>query len=1131
MTTRQVLLAFALLGVALATANYGIVHDFIGGDSAYTWALPWETFHYIGGLLTAPGLGVNRAMGFPTVTLYAIFGSIAAITGSTIFTARLLVGTMLFACYAGAYILTKQLLDQRTTPFARDVGAFAAAAIYGANHYTAFLFSSAVNDMAIPYLTLPWIASAFISAAEGQVRRALVICSVIFITCSSFGSNPAHFVTVLMVIGAVILSTGFAPATCGRTLRNAIPLLALCLGLSAWWIFPDTTAFASNATSVGNFNITGWLHWMSEKSSFARLFKLGGYTGDETLPYAWWYRSWLGNLLGYWPAFLAVIGLGRRRPIFSCAFFALGLIGIWMSKGTHEPLGASYAWMINHILGFSMFRSPYDKWIVLTCLAFATLGGFGASVVVEAAAVRINRRAVCACIIAPLLLYPLPQYCGKLLNYADTPTRFLSTIPAEYVGAANLTRTAPGRTITFGPPPPPEYTQFDWHYFGSDPLEPLVEQGSTPILQLIPDASALSPHALAQRLRDFGVGWIIVHLDLQNPISSPNILDLVRDKEVKEIAAFQSLAVYRLNGQPAPLARVIRHIALASSDSINDFSGNTDLDRASFALASSGIADVALRSPRGSFGSSIGATFVPAWVKTNIAWPLIEEPVHCNGKTGTMLSPPTIWTIAGRKLSPDAQLFCTTLPTVGGLQIDGNDVGTGLLSLTPGMHLARQIVVDPRGTAAVRPLFIADGLATGVFSVSTPITQLNMQRQKACEGGTTVVTTPTANVETTLNISTIDFPKTLMPGTPVLITTMNPSGCAQWPFNSIDTLLQQTITQKFIASRGTIARFSSLPAAFNAKQTVLKNVSLTSNGAIRDWSPVITNDETSRIQSHIKLDTSSRYRITIDYSADRDVAFTIDSDRTSQYYHLMPDIHGRFSVNLSPPIDTNGHITLTFDMYSTRTTIHHVRLESIGPNGIWATIVQPHDTPAIIQKIERFSPSRLNLHVRDCTPCTLRVDVGDPTDWEVVGARVLAAGIGPGDSSIWRLDAGAGQSTIRLMYKPMLLAQQGLLIAILAATAGFIWWLRSAHANIVEGDRENHALGARASAVRVVTLLLLALGAIVSTFLPESAFESTIFDTLFAAVTALCFMATRAAMKKQSIVTQAHPRYYPTIES
>ena len=53
-------------------------------------------------------------------------------------------------------------------------------------------------------------------------------------------------------------------------------------------------------------------------------------------------------------------------------FVILGLVGIFLAKGTNDPFGFIYLWMFDHVPGFIMFRDP-TKWYFLIVISYSVL--------------------------------------------------------------------------------------------------------------------------------------------------------------------------------------------------------------------------------------------------------------------------------------------------------------------------------------------------------------------------------------------------------------------------------------------------------------------------------------------------------------------------------------------------------------------------------------------------------------------------------------------------------------------------------------------------------------------------------------------------------------------------------------
>lgn len=53
-------------------------------------------------------------------------------------------------------------------------------------------------------------------------------------------------------------------------------------------------------------------------------------------------------------------------------FALLGLVGVFLAKGSNDPFGGIYLWMFDHVPGFVMFRDP-TKWYLLIVMSYSML--------------------------------------------------------------------------------------------------------------------------------------------------------------------------------------------------------------------------------------------------------------------------------------------------------------------------------------------------------------------------------------------------------------------------------------------------------------------------------------------------------------------------------------------------------------------------------------------------------------------------------------------------------------------------------------------------------------------------------------------------------------------------------------
>lgn len=74
--------------------------------------------------------------------------------------------------------------------------------------------------------------------------------------------------------------------------------------------------------------------------------------------------------------FCLLLRLKKREGFFICYFTLLSVIGIFILKGIHSPLGFIFKFAFDHLWGFKMFRQPYDKFGIILPLCYSVLGTY-----------------------------------------------------------------------------------------------------------------------------------------------------------------------------------------------------------------------------------------------------------------------------------------------------------------------------------------------------------------------------------------------------------------------------------------------------------------------------------------------------------------------------------------------------------------------------------------------------------------------------------------------------------------------------------------------------------------------------------------------------------------------------------
>jgi len=163
--------------------------------------------------------------------------------------------------------------------------------------------------------------------------------------------------------------------------------VVMIVGCNLFWILPQgyvnqarirMPAFSSEAIAMTQ----SWLSGISANTSLPNVLRMQGdwtwYQGwvDPYRTYSALYREnpfWIG-LSWLWVAGILVGAfIGRHR--YSTAFLSMAILGVVLGTGIHPPFGIFYKWAVEHLPYFYVFRSPWFKFTLMTCLGYAFLFG------------------------------------------------------------------------------------------------------------------------------------------------------------------------------------------------------------------------------------------------------------------------------------------------------------------------------------------------------------------------------------------------------------------------------------------------------------------------------------------------------------------------------------------------------------------------------------------------------------------------------------------------------------------------------------------------------------------------------------------------------------------------------------
>lgn len=279
-----------------------------------------------------------------------------------------------------------------------DVARLIAVNLYMFNLFLEALWAgnkAGLSAYAAMPLLLGIVLRAFRTGQWWSHAAAFALASIL---ASGASTNPQ--VTLVMIIG-LFIAVGCYVAARVRSWREAgrvagfLGLSALLtVGCHAFWFFPQLLMAQDPGMAQGlkafAKETMGWLGGLSAFTSLYNVARMQGawtwYQGwvEPYHTYSGLYREspiWLGLSWGW----LALVGLGvaSTRRWVDAVFLILAVVGVAFSTGIHPPLGKVYEWMVFNVPFFSLMRSPWYKFTLLTCLGYAYLMGLGGQRLVD----------------------------------------------------------------------------------------------------------------------------------------------------------------------------------------------------------------------------------------------------------------------------------------------------------------------------------------------------------------------------------------------------------------------------------------------------------------------------------------------------------------------------------------------------------------------------------------------------------------------------------------------------------------------------------------------------------------------------------------------------------------------------
>ena len=255
-----------------------------------------------------------------------------------------------------------------------DLGKSAASLFFILNSFFLLMFDGGQFSLNLAYIALPYVILSFIKLLEFPGWRKRFGFALLILLVSIFDIRIIFLSAI--ILGCYFIFKLFFPFNRNNTkklFKNLIITflftVLIMLGFHAYWIVPSL--FAKTPNLPVTYDRLTQVDFLSFSSIGHSIF----------LQQPHWYANVFGRISQIKIEFILIPVIVFLSPILLKKSLATGfwlliaLLGIFLSKGSQDPLPGIYLWLFGHIPGFSFFRDPV-KFYFLTALSYSVIIGF-----------------------------------------------------------------------------------------------------------------------------------------------------------------------------------------------------------------------------------------------------------------------------------------------------------------------------------------------------------------------------------------------------------------------------------------------------------------------------------------------------------------------------------------------------------------------------------------------------------------------------------------------------------------------------------------------------------------------------------------------------------------------------------
>ncbi len=348
------------------------------GDTNFSFNPPHDLYRTFFVWDHQQGLGRIDSMASAKIFPYNLLLSLLTFLGVSIYGCQKILFYLIFTLSGlSAYFLVKYLLSSK--PYGR-IGALLGANFYMMNAYLIQLRWGSGYLMALFfYAVLPLLIFIWLKGRRRKDFRFSVYFSLVFLLGLPSLSNAAYVMPLVVICGLdlaiqLFINLGNKGKFVSLLRFSCVTLLVFAF-FFFFWVISQWIPFEENLANLHKSSLQfNQAETTSSKSSILNLFRnlgdwgfWGSYSGEKYYPYSPIYNSFLFILIGLIiPLFslspLLFLKKQNDKKKYHLLFFTLVfLIGIWLTKGVHNPFGNIYRWALRNIPVFGTLRFAHDK--------------------------------------------------------------------------------------------------------------------------------------------------------------------------------------------------------------------------------------------------------------------------------------------------------------------------------------------------------------------------------------------------------------------------------------------------------------------------------------------------------------------------------------------------------------------------------------------------------------------------------------------------------------------------------------------------------------------------------------------------------------------------------------------------